>query len=72
MMAAAFEAISVGVIVGAALFWAGRSLWRAGRKKQICSTCGQAGTCPLLGNEDPLSSPGESCGSVPSLGRPPE
>ena len=72
MMTAAFEAISVGVIVGAALLWAGRSLWHAGRKKRICSTCGQAGTCPLVGNEETLSAPGESCGAVPDLGRPPD
>jgi hypothetical protein len=71
-MALALETVGVGVIVGAALLWAGRSLWRAGRKKQICSTCGQAGSCPLVGNDQALPSSGESCGAVPDLARPPE
>ena len=71
-MAATWETIGVGVIVGAALLWAARGLWRAGRRKQVCSTCGQAGTCPLVGKEDALSAPGESCGAVPDFARPPE
>lgn len=73
-MAATFETVSVGVIVGAALLWAGRALWRAGRKKQVCTTCGQAGTCPLVTKDGATPEPatGDACGAVPEFARPPE
>ena len=71
-MTVTIEYVSVAVIVGAAVFWAGRALWRSARKKQVCSTCGQAGTCPLVGDDDAASAPGESCGAVREFARPPE
>lgn len=60
-MAATWETIGVGVIVGAALLWAARGLWRAGRRKQVCSTCGQAGTCPAVNGRSPASVAEEDC-----------
>lgn len=42
-----WETAAVGLIVGVAAAWAVRSIWRATRRKQVCSTCGSAGDCPL-------------------------
>lgn len=64
-----WETAAVGLIVGVAALWAVRSLVRAGRRKQVCSTCGSAGSCPLVkGAEAPcgvLSSPQPLPGETP-------
>ena len=69
-MALAWETAAVGVIVATALAWAGRSLWRAGRKKQVCSTCGAAGSCPLVTGSRELTADGAGCGAVPDAAGP--
>ncbi|MBE0566480.1 MAG: FeoB-associated Cys-rich membrane protein [Krumholzibacteria bacterium] len=69
-MAFTWETVVVVAIVGAALVWAGRSLWKAGRKKQVCSTCGSAGSCPLVSGTRDLTADGAACGAVPDPGTP--
>ncbi len=67
-MAFTWETGAVVVIVGTALVWAGRGLWRAGKKKQVCSTCGAAGSCPLVNGTRDLDADGATCGAVPDAG----
>lgn len=64
-MTIGWETGAVAVIVGAALAWAGRGVWRAGKKKQVCSTCGSAGSCPLVTGSRELNDDGAACGAVP-------
>lgn len=67
-MAWNWETGAVVVIVATALAWAGRGLWRAGKKKQVCSTCGAAGSCPLVNGSRDLDADGATCGAVPDDG----
>ncbi len=60
-MSFSWDTAAVAVIVGVAAVWAVRAAWKAGRRKQVCSTCGSAGSCPLIkGAEAP-------CGVLTSL-----
>jgi hypothetical protein len=45
------EAAVVGLVVGGAVFWAVRAGLRSARKGQVCSTCGDASSCPLAGKD---------------------
>jgi hypothetical protein len=57
-----WETIVVGVIVGAAMVWAVRGAMRAARRKQVCSTCGSSGDCPLVKGVNAPDAPGATCG----------
>lgn len=69
-MAALWETLAVGAVVGGAVLWAWRGLWRAAREKKVCSTCGSSGDCPLVNGkgfprrdaEAPQGGPGQDCG----------
>lgn len=54
-MNALLETGIVIVVVGGAAFWAVRAAVRSFRKGTVCSTCGDASSCPLAGKEQPLS-----------------
>ena len=54
-MGSTFELVAVGVVVFAALIWAGRAVWRSVRKQGVCSSCGSSGECPLAGNPEALA-----------------
>lgn len=45
-----WETIVVGIIVGVALLWGLRAVWRAVRKGTVCSDCAHSGSCPLAEN----------------------
>ncbi len=49
------ELLVVIVVVGAALAWAGRAVWRSAKGKNTCASCSEAGNCPLVDNPDLLT-----------------
>ena len=53
-MGSTFEMVVVGVVVVAALIWAGRAVWSSVRKQGVCSSCGSSGECPVAGNPEAL------------------
>ena len=54
-MGSTLEMMVVGVVVAIALAWAGRAIWKSVKSKGVCSSCGSAGECPLVGNPDALA-----------------
>ncbi len=64
-MGVSWESLAVGLIVGTAVAWAGRSMWRAGRQKKVCSSCGSAGACPLVNAGTVRGGPPAPCGAEP-------
>ena len=60
-----WETLAVGAIVGAALVWAARGIWRAGRRKQMCTSCGAADACPLARTGESMGDPGLPCSVTP-------
>ena len=50
-----FEGAVVVAVVGLAVFWGLRAILRSWRKGTVCSTCSDAGSCPLAGKEKPLT-----------------
>lgn len=57
-----WETAAVGLIVAVAAAWAVRGVWRAARRKQVCSTCGSAGDCPLAKAKDQGQGGAAPCG----------
>ena len=49
------ELVVVIVVVGVALAWAGRAIWRSAKGKGACSSCSDAGSCPLVENPELLA-----------------
>jgi hypothetical protein len=63
-----FDGAVVAVLVGVAIFWGGRAIYRSLKKGNVCSTCGDSQSCPLAGKETPLTDlqdykpgPGKDC-----------
>jgi hypothetical protein len=54
-MGSTLEMVIVGVVVGAALIWAGIAGWRAVRQQGTCSSCGSSGECPIAKDPDALA-----------------
>ncbi len=49
------EMMVVIVVVAVALAWAGRAVWRSVKGKGACSSCAEAGSCPLVENPELLA-----------------
>lgn len=54
-MGSTLEMVIVGVVVGAALVWAGIAGWRSVRQQGTCSSCGSSGDCPIAKDPDALT-----------------
>ncbi|HPF69505.1 MAG TPA: FeoB-associated Cys-rich membrane protein [Candidatus Krumholzibacteria bacterium] len=65
------ETIIVGVIVAVAAAFALRGAVRSARRKQVCSTCGSSGSCPLVKGTTAADAPGVPCG-LEAMARPDE
>lgn len=50
-MNSVLETVVVAGAVGGTLFWAVRAAVRSFRKGTVCSTCGDASSCPMAGKE---------------------
>ncbi len=48
------ESAIVVVVVGVAVVWAIRAIWRSTRKGQVCSSCSDSGSCPVAGKKPDL------------------
>lgn len=48
------ETAIVVVVVGVAVAWAVRAIWRSTRKGQVCSSCSDADSCPMAGKNPDL------------------
>ena len=47
-----WETVVVVIVVGAAVAWGGRAVWRAARGGKVCSDCIDAGSCPSAGRPE--------------------
>jgi len=61
-----WEIVVVVAVVAVAATWAVRGVWRAARRRQVCTSCASSGGCPLAdGRAD--KSPGSECVAPESL-----
>lgn len=53
-----WEIVVVVAVVAAAVIWAVHGVWRAIRRRQVCTSCASSGGCPLADGQmdKPLSS----------------